>query len=120
MSVKLNLDYHIDFIEINDKIYQILIGKHAKGNDTIINIAKKAHQNNLWFHFDKISSPHIILFNGNDQIEKRYLYQIANKLWEYRNAPKNTKVIYTEIKNISLTEIPGTVSTKNLKILIKM
>lgn len=103
------------FIEENNKEYLILIGKNAKGNETII---KMSHQDSIWFHFDKISSAHIILQNYGDIIPKRYLNQVAKMLFEYKkNTPKNSNVIYTTVKNVKLTNILGSVIPKNTKII---
>lgn len=103
------------FIEENNKEYLILIGKNAKGNETII---KMSHQDSIWFHFDNISSSHIILQNHGDIIPKRYLNQVAKMLFEYKkNTPKNLNVIYTTVKNVKLTNILGSVIPKNTKII---
>jgi predicted ribosome quality control (RQC) complex YloA/Tae2 family protein len=100
---------------IDEKEYQLLIGQNAKENEDII---KMSNQNDLWFHFENISGPHIILQSNGDLIPKRYLYQIAIKLFEHKpKAPKNQNVIYTEIKNIKLTNTLGTVNTKCTKLL---
>lgn len=98
-------------IEINNKIYKLYIGQNAIGNEEII---KLCHQDSIWFHFNKISSPHIILDSKGDIISKKDLIQIALKLFEYKkNAPKNSTVIYTQLKNVKLTNVLGSVITKN-------
>jgi len=103
------------YIEENDKSYNVLIGQNAKDNDAII---KDSEPNDIWFHFAEISSPHIVLQSDGDDVPKRYLHQIANLLWDYKSkAPRNQKVIYTEIKNIKLTKTPGSVITKNIRTL---
>jgi predicted ribosome quality control (RQC) complex YloA/Tae2 family protein len=103
------------FIEDNNKEYNILIGRNAIGNDTIIKIA---NQNDIWFHFCNISGPHIILQNTGDIIPKKYINQIASMLFDYKsNAPKNSSVMTTEIKNVKLTNTPGTVNVTNTKII---
>jgi predicted ribosome quality control (RQC) complex YloA/Tae2 family protein len=103
------------FIEENNKIYTILIGQNAKENSLII---KESEPDDIWFHFNDISSSHIILQSNGDSIPKRYLFQVAKLLWDYKsNVPKNQKVIYTQIKNVKLTKTPGTVTTRNITIL---
>ena len=100
---------------IEEKEYQLLIGKNAKENEDII---KMSNQNDLWFHFENVSGPHIILQSKGDLIQKRYLNQIALKLFENKpKVPKNQNVIYTEIQNVKLTKTLGTVITKNTKVL---
>lgn len=100
-------------IDIEDRKYIILIGRNAKENHQII---KMSDPDDIWFHFDKISSAHIILKNAGDNIEKKYLHQVASLLFEYKtNIPPNVKVIYTEVKNVKCTKTPGEVITSNVK-----
>ena len=95
--------------------FTLLIGKNALGNEEIIKIA---NQNDIWFHFSEISGPHIILQNNGELIKKRDINQIALKLFELKpKAPRNTSVIYTEVKNVSLTNTLGMVISKNYKII---
>ena len=102
-----------EFIEINDYIYSILIGRNAKGNEDIIRIS---HQDSLWMHFSNISGPHIILQSNGDIIEKRYINLVANMLYKYKkNVPPNSKIIYTKVKNVKLTNELGTVIPTNIK-----
>jgi len=102
-------------IDIEGLIYYILIGKNSKGNEEII---KTSHLEDTWFHLENLSSPHIILKNEGDIIPKRYLNQVAGMLFEYKkNAPKNSNVIYTKVKNVKLTNILGTVIPRNIKII---
>lgn len=105
----------MDILDIYDKEYVILIGQNAKDNEDII---KMSNQNDLWFHFENISGPHIILQNRGDIIPKRYLNHVALKLFENKpKAPRNQNIIYTEVKNVKLTNTLGTVITKNTKVL---
>lgn len=107
------LNYITEILLIDDKEYLIYIGKNAHGNEEII---KKCHPESLWFHFDNISSAHIILESNGDDIPKRYINQVASKLFEHkRSAPRNSKVIYTQVKNVKLTNTLGTVIPKNTK-----
>lgn len=109
------MSYIIKQVLIDDKEYNILIGRNAQGNNDII---KLANQNDIWFHFNTISGPHIILQNNGDIIKKRDITQIASMLFEYKlTAPKNSSVMYTEVKNVTLTNIPGTVITHNTKLI---
>ncbi len=112
------VNYLTQTININNKDYNIYIGKNALGNEEII---KLAHPDSLWFHLQDISSCHIILENKGDKIKKDYLRKIGKMIYLYKkNIPKYTKIIYTEIKNIKLTDDVGTVKTldtKNIRIL---
>lgn len=100
-------------ILIDNKEYTIYIGKNAMGNDEII---KLCHPESIWFHFENISSAHIILESKGENIPKRYINLVACKLFEYKSkAPSNSKVIYTQVKNVKLTKTLGTVIPKNIK-----
>ena len=104
-----------EILTIDDKEYIILIGRNAQDNENII---KMSHPEDLWFHLKTVSSPHIILQSGGDIISKRYLHEIANKLFQYKpKVPKSEHVIYTEIKNVKLTKTLGSVITKNTRVL---
>ena len=114
MNYKVN---NID-IYINGELkqYNLLVGKNAKGNDEIIKIAKNECKEHIWFHFDNLSGPHIILCTNGDIIDKKNIKEIAKLLFLYKSkAPKNTNVIYTEIKNVLLTKTIGMVNTNNIK-----
>jgi predicted ribosome quality control (RQC) complex YloA/Tae2 family protein len=109
------VNYIIQNININNKDYNIYIGKNSFGNEEII---KLSNSDSLWFHFENISSAHIILENKGDKIPKQYIRKIGKMLYLYKkNIPKYTKIIYTQIKNIKLTNIIGTVIPANIKIL---
>lgn len=103
------------YIDENNREYSILIGKNASGNEEIIKIS---HPESLWMHLNNTSSSHIILQSNGDTIPKRYINQVAGMLFDYKkNASKHTNVIYTQIKNIKLTNTLGSVITKNIKII---
>jgi len=109
------VNYLIQIININNKDYTLYIGKNALGNEEIINLA---HPDSLWFHLEDISSCHIILENRGDKIKKDCLRKIGKMLYLYKkNTPKYTKIIYTEIKNIKLTNDIGTVKIVNIRYL---
>jgi predicted ribosome quality control (RQC) complex YloA/Tae2 family protein len=103
------------FITENDKEYQILIGRNKFENEQII---KSSDSNDIWFHLNDYSSCHIVLKSGDDNIPIKYLTRIARMFSLYnKRLPKNYKVIYTNIKNIKLTDKIGTVVPQNSKII---
>jgi predicted ribosome quality control (RQC) complex YloA/Tae2 family protein len=107
------MSYIIKNLEIDNREYHILIGKNAKGNEDIIKISD---QNDIWFHIDNISGPHIILQNKGDLIHKKYLNYIASMFKEYKsNLPHKYTIIYTEVKNVKLTSTLGQVKVSNTK-----
>jgi len=101
------------YIEENEKEYNIIIGKNRFENSEII---KSANLDDIWFHLEDFSGPHIIIYSNGDKIPKNYLIMIASLFPNYKNnLPKCYNVIYTTINNIKLTNIPGTVITMNTK-----
>jgi predicted ribosome quality control (RQC) complex YloA/Tae2 family protein len=105
------VNYIIQSININNKDYDIYIGKNALGNEEII---KLSHPESLWFHLEDVSSCHIILENKGDKIPKEYIRKVGKMIYLYKkNIPPYTKIIYTNIKNIKLTNIIGTVILMN-------
>ena len=103
----------IEKIDIDDKQYEIIIGQNQLENDEII---KRSNQNDIWFHLDKKSGPHIILKSNGDIISKRYLNYIGTLFTTYKNKlPNNYTVIYTDIKNVKLTTQPGKVIVSKTK-----
>lgn len=101
------------FISENDKEYDLLIGQNQTENDYIL---KTSNQNDTWFHLEKISGPHFILQNNGDKIPKRYLNQIAILFKDFKNNLSNRySVIYTELKNVKLTNTIGQVIPKNTR-----
>ena len=105
------------FVEENDKTYTVLIGTNQYENDQII---KDSDQSDLWFHLNNMSGPHIILKNGVDKIPKRYLNQIAILFQQLKlksNLPNKYNVIYTTVKNVKLTNVPGQVTVTNTKLI---
>jgi predicted ribosome quality control (RQC) complex YloA/Tae2 family protein len=96
------------------KEYKILIGENATDNEKIIKISS---QNSIWMHFENVSGPHLILQNNGDEIPKRYLNEVASRLFKYKQKVARQNIIYTNVGNIKLTNIPGKVITKNIKII---
>ena len=107
----------IEGINGDVKEYDILIGRNAKGNEEVIKIGKELCKNNIWFHFgNSVSSSHIMLCSNGDIISKKYITQVAGMLFEYKSkVPAGTPVIYTEVKNVALTNVLGTVIPRDLR-----
>jgi predicted ribosome quality control (RQC) complex YloA/Tae2 family protein len=103
-------------IDINDKEYTVLIGRNDWGNDHIIKIS---NNNDIWMHLESDSSPHLILQNNGDTIEKKDLVVVARSLLKYKNLNNvsNRNIIYTNLENIKRTRVPGSVVTKHTKLL---
>jgi predicted ribosome quality control (RQC) complex YloA/Tae2 family protein len=108
----------IETITIDNREYKILIGQNSNENDKIIRMSEP---HDIWFHFENISGPHIVLqcasYKDNEQIPNEILRNIGQKLYEYKKGTSNEKIIYTEIKNLKMTKIKGQVITTEYKIL---
>jgi len=94
-------------ITIDDRDYVLEIGENQRENDHLI---RKSEKRDLWFHLDKYSGPHFVLHTMGDPIPKRYLNYIGSLFPHYKNGLSNRyTVIYTEIENVKMTTVPGTV-----------
>jgi predicted ribosome quality control (RQC) complex YloA/Tae2 family protein len=115
------------------------IGKDAQNNFELIDAADN---NDLWFHLNNAPSCHVIACLKNiqyttrddelpnfydidfDSLNKKEKQQIITqgsllcKQYSKLKSLKNVEVIYTKIENIQKTDIPGSVLTKNTKIII--
>lgn len=101
---------HVDEV---GKSYTLFIGNNKYEN---VEIIKNSSQDDLWFHLDNISGPHFVLQTGGDLIPKRYLNHIGTLFRDYKNGlPSRYTVIYTEIRNVKLTNVVGTVIPAKLK-----
>jgi predicted ribosome quality control (RQC) complex YloA/Tae2 family protein len=97
--------------------YVCLIGKSAQENWNLID---SSNENDLWFHLEDYSSPHIILKTNNtnkNKISKNVIKACAIYCKQYSKlkSDSNISIIYTEIKNIKKTNIVGSVITSNIK-----
>jgi predicted ribosome quality control (RQC) complex YloA/Tae2 family protein len=100
-------------IYIEEKCYEIVMGENARENDMII---KNGHPMDLWFHLSNVPSAHLVIKNRGDKIPRRYINEISSMLFENnKKYMKNTNVIYTEIRNVKRTDVPGRVITKKVE-----
>lgn len=96
--------------------YKAIVGENQAENNQLL---QTCEGNDIWFHLDNISGPHIILqTNGQNikDVHKSYLNKVAGLFPLHKNKlPSRYNVIYTELKNVTLTSTPGLVHTKNTK-----
>jgi len=96
------------------------IGENANDNWTCID---KANQNDIWFHLADHPSAHVILRLSQEdkltvkRIAKQTLIHCAQQCKLHSkfadiSAKNKMKVIYTEIKNVTKADKPGSVFTK--------
>lgn len=101
------------FIEDTNREHLINIGSNANENYILI---QNSNQNDIWFHLDEISSPHIVLQTFGCEIPKRYINYIGTLFPKYKtNLGNRYTVIYTYVKNVTLTNKKGSVLTKKIK-----
>lgn len=96
------------------------IGKNQNENFEVI---KQGKPDDLWFHANNISSSHVVAIIPSDIKKKELLYIIKRGALLCKNntnkliSLKNVEIVYTKIKNIEQTNIPGCVNILNSKII---
>lgn len=101
----------------DDILYKIFVGENSQDNWDVIDMGK---QDDYWFHVDDIPSCHVVLIRENNKKPHRTVMKycaILCKNGSKANNIRNTKIIYTEIKNVKKCDSPGTVITKNTRII---
>jgi predicted ribosome quality control (RQC) complex YloA/Tae2 family protein len=92
---------------------EIVVGENAKENDVI---RKKSAQNDIWFHLENTSSPHVILRCGKNKPTKNELHECSQLVKFYsklKDAPR-VSVIYTQVKQVKkVPEIDGRVELRS-------
>jgi len=94
---------------IND--FTFLVGNSQTENQKLLD---EASQTDIWFHLDKLASPHGILKCDNTDLTKTMATQCCILIKEnskYKNI-KSVSVIYCPMKNVRKTETPGKVVLK--------
>jgi predicted ribosome quality control (RQC) complex YloA/Tae2 family protein len=105
---------------LNDELIYI-VGENAQDNWNLIDASS---QNDLWFHLENHPSSHVVLKmpnikNAEKKISKQSIIHCAVECKNYSKL-KNTKkvsVIYTEIKNVTKADKPGSVYTKKIRVI---
>jgi len=95
------------------------IGKNAHDNFDIIDAADP---DDLWFHINEHASCHVIATMPNDiHFDKKQLMYIIKqgailcKQHSKYKSQKKVGIVYTQIKHITLTDIPGKVELQTSK-----
>jgi predicted ribosome quality control (RQC) complex YloA/Tae2 family protein len=106
------------FIESIKREITFYIGKNKNENFEVID---NASLDDLWFHAKDESSCHVVCTMSDDinKKELKYIIKVGALLCK-NNTNKlknisNVDIIYTEIKNVTKTSIPGCVTTQNTK-----
>ena len=100
--------------------YEIIIGKNKQDNWTIID---EAASNDIWFHVANGPSCHIILKAKGDTLKKipKQVITRCACLCKANSTSKSVnkcEIIYTQIQNITKTNIVGQVTTENTKTIV--
>ena len=96
---------------------RFILGRTAQQNDDIVREVQSINDNVWWFHADQVPSCHAILFTNNDKLTTQQIKEVSYKILEYSSKLKKLKkkqkigyIIFTKIKNIRRTHIPGLVT----------
>lgn len=89
-----------------------IIGQNATENDHLI---ERSNDDDIWFHVDNKSSCHVVATISENNITRKnmkYIIKQGALLCKTHSYPseKNLSIVYTKIKNIQSTNIPGQVT----------
>ena len=96
------------------------IGKNQSENFEVID---KGTNDDLWFHAADISSCHVVCQVPLDIDKKGLRYIITTGALLCKNNTnklktiKNVNIVYTKIRNVVKTDVPGCVITKDTKVI---
>lgn len=96
------------------------IGKNQSENFEVID---KGTNDDLWFHAADISSCHVVCQVPLDIDKKGLRYIIITGALLCKNNTnklktiKNVNIVYTKIRNVVKTDVPGCVITKDTKVI---
>lgn len=98
------------------------IGRNARENFEIIDAAGPE---DLWFHADDSSSCHVVALCGGLSLDKKQMRtvckagaQICKENTKKLAGLREVSILYTTIKNVTKTEVLGSVIAHNTKVLI--
>uniref|UniRef100_A0A6C0HWR9 Uncharacterized protein n=1 Tax=viral metagenome TaxID=1070528 RepID=A0A6C0HWR9_9ZZZZ len=106
---------------------QFNIGENAEDNDSIIRLAEA---DDLWFHIGggkpscHVTASNVITDSKNSKDSKKGLKYIITqgavlcKSMSKYKSDKNVEIVYTFVKNVCCSEIPGRVTLSNYKTII--
>ena len=106
------------YIEALKREVTYYIGKTQNENFEVID---NVGPNDMWFHAKHVSSCHVvgILPENINKKELQYIIKVGALLCKSNTnklkREKKVEIIYTYIKNVHKTEIPGCVTTTNIK-----
>jgi predicted ribosome quality control (RQC) complex YloA/Tae2 family protein len=102
---------------------QFNIGENAEDNDSIIRLAEA---DDLWFHIGGGKpSCHVtasnVITDSKDKKGLKYIIKqgavLCKSMSKYKS-DKNVEIVYTFVKNVCCSEIPGRVTLSNYKTIV--
>ena len=101
----------VEFPKIDEEV-TYYIGTSAKDNFAVID---EGDDDDIWFHVDNKSSCHVVATVSENNITRKnmkYIIKQGALLCKMHSYPseKNLSIVYTKIKNIQSTNIPGQVT----------
>lgn len=93
------------------------IGTNAKDNFDVIDVSQP---DDLWFHVKDLPSCHVVAKIPDDITDRKELQYIIKrgaivcKQYSKYSSTQNLEIIYTRIKNVEKTAIPGSVITSTV------
>jgi predicted ribosome quality control (RQC) complex YloA/Tae2 family protein len=111
------------FVQGLNREITFYVGQNKNENFDVID---NGEEEDIWFHANNISSCHVVASVPSDisKKDKKYIIKTGallckNNTNKLKNI-KNTEIIYTQIKNIEKTNVPGCVIIKNDKKMISI
>jgi len=102
----------VETFEYDDIIYTIKIGRSAAENTELV---KNASKSDIWFHLSDSPSCHVALETSSGKVPRQVISRCAYLCRIYSKSFPKSKVIYTKIENVQITQTPGQVITTNCK-----
>jgi len=109
------------FIQGLNREITFYIGQNSNENFDVID---KGNEDDLWFHFNNGSSCHVVAIvpDNISKKDKKYIIKAGALLCKNNTNKlkhlKNVECIYTQIKNVEKTSVPGCVTIANNKKII--
>lgn len=108
------------YIDKLKKEIEFMIGENAKDNFSVID---RASAEDYWFHIQNESSCHVVALvpDGLDRKEKGYIIRKGAELCKINSrfrSMSRVEIVYTKIKNVTKTEVPGQVNIVDSKIIV--
>lgn len=108
----------IVFINKLKQEIEFTIGENARDNFDVID---QANPEDYWFHIHNESSCHVTAFvpEGLDRKERGYIIKKGAEIckkYSRQKSQKNVEIIYTRVRCVSKTDIPGQVETTDTNI----